>query len=692
MTTSNDSGSREWILRSTAFALGACLWMVFWLGLLFGGARLLPSWLLIVIALLWGLFAVVLRRDPLTGRPEQAHREANDRGRDVPHRLVGAVVTLGVAGITWLLWLWVFRSDEWLFIAIILTFLGLGLLVNAVRASAWKRWWKGLVVIALCAIAFVVGLVAISQGAPMLAALLMAGAVLAFPMGLSWLSGDVLHWMQRRPPSSRFLVLLLVLGGAFALTGIVLLAAADVPILYVVLIPIVLFLIVGAITSNTSADITIVIIAVALAWSLAPRGVQQDEWVTPESGESVMVALGDSYMSGEGADRFFEGTNTRGVNECRRAPTAYAALVTQVEDERIPDDVVFLACSGAKTGHVYLEPQYTGEPIRIDGAGPGLDQLGQWRWVQESVDLDPRLVIVSIGGNDALFGEVGRICALPVDCSRIGERWLANLETDVARNVGTAFEAIRDAFPSVPVVAVPYPMPLRDRPCSWSVLSRNEHRFIFGFVRELNGVIRGVAANEGLYYLDNMEPALEARNLRICDRGPGSVGVNLFALNPVGGRLSDTLNPRQWFHNSLHPNERGHEATRDTLAAWIQDQPDLQPAAPDDTPTPISVASIEQIMGDPEYRHCGRAGSGLSHCEETSWAWAFAELLPALLFAVVLVLLLVAGSWLLWLRILRDRRLGTLLDQFRDLLPGSAALNRPGLGSVLARSSRGTNT
>jgi hypothetical protein len=43
--------------------------------------------------------------------------------------------------------------------------------------------------------------------------------------------------------------------------------------------------------------------------------------------------------------------------------------------------------------------------------------------------------LVSIGGNDACFGEVGRICVLPVDCSRIGERWLTNLETDVAPNV-----------------------------------------------------------------------------------------------------------------------------------------------------------------------------------------------------------------------------------------------------------------
>lgn len=81
-----------------------------------------------------------------------------------------------------------------------------------------------------------------------------------------------------------------------------------------------LVILMGAIASDTSADITILVIAFALVWSLAPRGVPATDEVTPSDGESVIIALGDSYMSGEGAEEFFDGTNTRGDNDAGAHP------------------------------------------------------------------------------------------------------------------------------------------------------------------------------------------------------------------------------------------------------------------------------------------------------------------------------------------------------------------------------------
>lgn len=68
-----------------------------------------------------------------------------------------------------------------------------------------------------------------------------------------------------------------------------------------------------------------------------------------------IVALGDSYISGEGAARFFPGTDHPGSNECRRAATAYPYLVA----EALGASLTFVACSGARTSHL------TG----VDGAG-----------------------------------------------------------------------------------------------------------------------------------------------------------------------------------------------------------------------------------------------------------------------------------------------------------------------------------
>lgn len=343
----------------------------------------------------------------------------------------------------------------------------------------------------------------------------------------------------------------------------------------------------------------------------------------------------------------------------------------------IPRNLVFLACSGAETRHIFRDVAYPGEPIRTGGPpGPGLNQLSQWRWLLETFQLDARLVIVSIGGNDALFGEFGRVCALPGDCSELAARWLDNLEMTVAENVAMAYKEIRTTFPTVPVVAVPYPSPLRERACDWSTLTSNEHLFIHGFLHELNNVLEQAAKNEGLYYLQAMETTLEDKNLRICDQGPSSVGVNSLAANPVGGQLSDTLNPRHWFHNSLHPNQRGHEAMRDTLADWIRSHPNIGPAQPADNPTQYEVASIESIMGNPEFRHCGRPDSGLSHCDGSSWDWAGAKFVGSVWKGIVPLVLVAAGALFAWLQVIRAGRLRKIVGGLQNFAKRSADSSR----------------
>ena len=66
-----------------------------------------------------------------------------------------------------------------------------------------------------------------------------------------------------------------------------------------------------------------------------------------------MVAMGDSFMSGEGAPTYFKGTNTKGKNQCRRAPTSYAARLVGSHAAVVPDHLVFLACSGAVAVNIY---------------------------------------------------------------------------------------------------------------------------------------------------------------------------------------------------------------------------------------------------------------------------------------------------------------------------------------------------
>lgn len=70
-----------------------------------------------------------------------------------------------------------------------------------------------------------------------------------------------------------------------------------------------------------------------------------------------VVAIGDSYMSGEGAGTFYQETDRPGADLCHRASTAWPVRVTDALRSDPPagyDSVslTFVACSGAQTMNV----------------------------------------------------------------------------------------------------------------------------------------------------------------------------------------------------------------------------------------------------------------------------------------------------------------------------------------------------
>jgi lysophospholipase L1-like esterase len=363
----------------------------------------------------------------------------------------------------------------------------------------------------------------------------------------------------------------------------------------------------------------------------------------------VMVALGDSFMSGEGAKRYFEGTNHKGRNECRRAPTAYPAVTASRGLPKVPQYLAFVACSGAFAVNVHQRPQQPDEPL--DYPEGGLHQLAHVDWLRTEADLDVRLVIVSIGGNDALFGDVAQACIAPGDCTEIAARWLAHLDA-VAPRVHRAYQQIRDKFgPDVPVLVVPYPIPLSPRKCPSSLLTEREHVFLYGYTVELNKVLRRAANDAGLHFLAEMTGVFQANRLRICDDAAGRVGVNFLAMRTVNGLVEQSLNPQGWFYSSLHPNERGHQAMADVLEDWLVRHPD--PTAPTDPPPadeqhPEQVATLESIMEDPGFRHCGSDPS-IPHCDLAALAWAKAQLISLAQRSIGSLLLIAAGLWAVWI-------------------------------------------
>jgi hypothetical protein len=557
------------------------------------------------------------------------------------------------------------RTEGLGFSGICMVFLGMGQLLIEWRSPRSRRsrlLTGGFILVGLCAAGFLVGLVGISNTLSVWAIALIAFGILASPVGLSLVSGGELRRLERSGDIPQPRHVLVVGCVAIVSAGIWLLVLmAGIEVRYALIIGVTLFVMVGAITSNTPADVLIVVVVVALLWALAPRGVSPSDAVIPNHGETVAAALGDSYMSGEGAKKFYNGTNHKGENACRRAPTAYAPLVVAQDSLAVPQDLAFVACSGAKAVHIYERSQYPGEPI----GGPeqssangspkrGLSQLGHLDWLIKDKDIKVAIVIVSIGGNEAQFGEIGRSCIGPGDCTEIADRWLKNL-TNVAPSVDRVYQEIRNYVGNdVPVLVVPYPIPISPKRCSESLLTANEHRFLHGFVGELNRVLERAAADAGLYYLRSMATALEERGLRICDNPAGKVGVNFIGVNPVNGRLDENVNPRNWFHNSLHPNERGHFILRDVLQAWLEAHPGVEAKKePADQQGLTRIKTLEEVMGDDHYRHCGSSVSKPAHCDGTVADWTVAQVTNVTWRSLLPLLLVIVGTWVLWIQLIR---------------------------------------
>lgn len=321
----------------------------------------------------------------------------------------------------------------------------------------------------------------------------------------------------------------------------------------------------------------------------------------PEVGAGpVLAALGDSYISGEGAPRFYAGTDRKAGaeaprNECRRAPTAYPVRVAEASAHDL--DLLFLACSGARmrnivgVGDVEAVGQYDEAPQLTQL----VEQLRSWAEVPAGDRPELAAVVVSIGGNDARFGDVGKGCILPGTCTEQREIWLQNVETlglDLEATYRTIRTTLRDAGADVPVLVVPYPLVLTEDGCDASPLRRDEHEFLVEFITVLNDQIRASAARAGVRFVEEAMFAFDGA--RICEGD--AEAMNLVGLQVTDGDLLEQLDPGNWVHNSMHPTPDGHRRMAEVLGPHLDDL--LGRIAAGDAPVnPAEVPDVAEVLG-----------------------------------------------------------------------------------------------
>ena len=413
----------------------------------------------------------------------------------------------------------------------------------------------------------------------------------------------------------------------------------------------------AALVSDTQADIAVVLCVIALL-GIAPAEVHVALAQPLTAGKSAppadLLALGDSYMSGEGAKTYINDTDEGGNNTCRRAPTAYAVMA--VGPETPFDHVTFLACSGARTNNVLPQSPAMKEDCKVqhhpaddicpqDGeSGTQVDQITALT-ASLPGGYKPSLAILSLGGNDAGFADLGEACISPGDCTKEQNIFLGNLRRVQPALVKT-YQSIRAALPDTPVVVVPYPQPLYGTAnCGAIALTVAERNFIRNFLMTLDKVIKSAADQVGFYYMDTMENALAAEHLQLCDpKNQGGYGINFVSPESVAGLPDQRFNPGNWLHDSFHPNEQGHQAMLDTFVAWLTAHPHPAANAPSDPASP-KAAEIEQTLPPAPSCHFS-AHIPADDCTLALRKWEFGQILALWPYSL-LALAMLLGLWML---------------------------------------------
>lgn len=304
---------------------------------------------------------------------------------------------------------------------------------------------------------------------------------------------------------------------------------------------------------------------------LLPAGVDEND-PTPvrDPAAPLLVALGDSFMSGEGANRYLPDTNVS-ANRCHRATTAHPYLVAAQLGMRL----VAATCSGATTADLVRTAQYQHSPRTTHGGLPQLNVLDDPRISPDSEREpgSPSIVLVGIGGNDAEFGNIVRSC-LDTDCRPQLRSRIARLDTEVQPNLAGLYARIRAKVSrQARVLVMTYPQPVVDSACVPG-LSRAEIRELTErFLPRLNEVIRFQASRPEVGF-EVVEVENTFVGVRLCESR--NAAMNGLKVTPGSGSASTS--------GSMHPNEIGHLLLARAVLTHLSQPPNLIALGPWESP------------------------------------------------------------------------------------------------------------
>lgn len=322
-----------------------------------------------------------------------------------------------------------------------------------------------------------------------------------------------------------------------------------------------------------------------------------------------LLALGDSYISGEGAFDYIGGTDTD-INKCHVSFMAYPHLIGKDLNYESYHSV---ACSGAMTRDIADSSSgYAGQADHIkraDRTAAEIDSIissflpGYINQLEFVKNYQPQVVTISIGGNDMGFAQVLKNCVDPRKIQSCYNSYEDRLE--LVREINTivyprlvqTYQQIKAAGPpDMRVYVVGYPQVAKPSgDCGLNVhLNSDEILLSQKLINYLDTVVYDAAAKVGLYYVDAQDALY---GFRLCEAGPGASAVNgLTAGNDTSKRLGGPIG-----NESYHPTAFGYQLLENKILATTHNLTSPMPS-PDLTVALPSEADLEIL----NITHSGR--------------------------------------------------------------------------------------
>lgn len=330
----------------------------------------------------------------------------------------------------------------------------------------------------------------------------------------------------------------------------------------------------------------------------------------PGKPDDFVVALGDSYASGEGAGDYAPWSDNNGQilqanNACHQSKNAWARKTTLAGDNATIGakadagtsdmDFHFLACSGAQSEDLLPYYSVAGQaPVNAEGQNGAYPQAGMVSQLDAGyLDANTTLVTLSIGGNDMRFADIISACVqakinpvaqthecsewvLSNDSDNVIDASAVRLDTELPESLTTVLHLIRERAPNARIAVAGYPK-LFESDTRCVEVREAEQGWLNEFADSMNQKIEDTveSANEpgkpAIFFVDT-QSKFTGHNLCTSESGVNALQFTVTpGENPAFPFLGILVSGQFVSRTSVHPNSFGTglytQALEDALAS-----------------------------------------------------------------------------------------------------------------------------